>query len=491
MQAIFYQFAKDTKSTALPTSEGVALDVVLKSDTSLDTPVLKISGFNSTIYNYCKWNNRYYFIEDVVYINNAMYELHCRIDVLATYRADIMNSSQYVLRSESKWNTAINDSYYPATAKQSVRIQTTADTGAPFYWYTNFHHYVIGVTGACDNSAYSNGSTTYYLIDAGNFKKLLDYLLGDVNYFNLDDFNYQIVKSYVNPMQYIVSCVGYSNSFGDSFNPDEYGREQNFIKFGFYTIVPDNFTCYALANGASSITNELEFDATDHPQAVGRGYNKQTQDKSYLNLFPYSERTLTFYPFGVLNLDSIKFDKTNKLRFRIVTNLTDGEALLFCYVDSDREKQVGQWLSKIGFDIPITQLSTNFEGLAFSTIQATIGLANVGTGLLNDSAGTAGAGSSMLQGGVIGVINASQPETKTLGGRSSQLCRYFRPFLTERFTYVVDEDLTENGRPLCEIVQLSELSGYCKCLNPKIKITGANSHNEAICSALASGLRLE
>lgn len=105
-----YQFQKRKNSTLQPaTLQGVELSCELKQPTSYKNPVFTFfveAGFE---WNYLKWDSWYYFITDVVSVRNNIFEVHCKLDVLATYKTEIGATSAFVLYDTTA-NTEIVDS---------------------------------------------------------------------------------------------------------------------------------------------------------------------------------------------------------------------------------------------------------------------------------------------------------------------------------------------------------------------------------------------
>lgn len=101
-------------------------NVVLKENTSLMSPtfILKIRElvYNSN-YVYCDFMKRYYYIDSIEVLTGGRVAIHCKIDVLFTYREEIMSSSAWVVRSESttnngEYNMLHND--YPFQADYEI-----------------------------------------------------------------------------------------------------------------------------------------------------------------------------------------------------------------------------------------------------------------------------------------------------------------------------------------------------------------------------------
>lgn len=70
---------------------------------------------------------RYYFIDDIVYENDGLVELHCSVDVLMSYASEINGSQQEVIRSEALNSPKFIDNERPIL---SDKIVTTKILGA-------------------------------------------------------------------------------------------------------------------------------------------------------------------------------------------------------------------------------------------------------------------------------------------------------------------------------------------------------------------------
>lgn len=105
----FYKnFVKRYNSTKRPTGAYTELDCKMKAECSVKDPVLLIDGIDLEV-NYCTFNGRYYFVEDITLNKNNIYEIKCTIDVLATYRPQISDYNAYVERSASKYDPYLSD----------------------------------------------------------------------------------------------------------------------------------------------------------------------------------------------------------------------------------------------------------------------------------------------------------------------------------------------------------------------------------------------
>lgn len=118
----FGKMSKRSNSTKQTMTNTKNVEVVLKENVDINTPIFKVN-FNPVNYNYCSWQLpesnlvRYYYIDNIVYIHNKQFEVHCSLDLLATYKADIKNSSGRVLYSSNEllWDQYCDDMRFSPT----------------------------------------------------------------------------------------------------------------------------------------------------------------------------------------------------------------------------------------------------------------------------------------------------------------------------------------------------------------------------------------
>lgn len=107
---------------------GVDVTGTLRTGSSLIDPVLIVEanapGFHANGYNYCYVEEfgRYYFITDIVSVNYSLWEIHCHVDVLMSYKDQIKEQTAIVARQEVKYNLMLDDGIF--MAYQNPKIQT-------------------------------------------------------------------------------------------------------------------------------------------------------------------------------------------------------------------------------------------------------------------------------------------------------------------------------------------------------------------------------
>lgn len=97
--------------------------VTVKETTDVTAPVLRIaSSSNLSGYNYCyiERYGRYYFINRIDTTPDGMWVIHCRCDVLMSYKSQIKALTGTLERSETVFNGYLNDSEYKALAYRKI-----------------------------------------------------------------------------------------------------------------------------------------------------------------------------------------------------------------------------------------------------------------------------------------------------------------------------------------------------------------------------------
>lgn len=116
----------------------------LKEDCSIIDPVIKIaadvSSMSSVNYMYIASFGRYYFINNIISINNDICEVHAHVDVLSTYKDEIRAQRAVVSRQEKKWNLYLNDGVFKTY--QNPYIITKAFSSG----FTS-QHFVLSIAG--------------------------------------------------------------------------------------------------------------------------------------------------------------------------------------------------------------------------------------------------------------------------------------------------------------------------------------------------------
>lgn len=117
------------------TEQGTVGNVVLLDTRNIIEPVFILSTsplvYNSN-YVFCDFTQRYYYIENVDLMPGGRIGLRCRVDVLYTYRAEILGSVAWVEKSDRTTDTT--DEYdmlhndYPFRQDYQILGKFTSDS---------------------------------------------------------------------------------------------------------------------------------------------------------------------------------------------------------------------------------------------------------------------------------------------------------------------------------------------------------------------------
>lgn len=122
----YSDFKKRKNSTLQPSAneKSTLIECVLKENTSYCEPVFIFAFSGKIEYRYLKWVEWYYFVTDIVSIGHNLWELHCELDPLATWKSDILETNAYAVYSSNNYNQFIIDD------RLIQRTDTTRATGS-------------------------------------------------------------------------------------------------------------------------------------------------------------------------------------------------------------------------------------------------------------------------------------------------------------------------------------------------------------------------
>lgn len=467
---IYSSFSKRNNSTKLPTG-GTVHTVYLKDNCSLLHPVFLIESIDRDA-NYCKFDKRYYYIDDIILSTNNIYELHCTIDPLASWRTTIGNSSQYVLRSAAASDGNIVDMFYPAKKDPTVVSKSITNVNAPTWASTmDGGCYIVGIVGAeydpLHDYGFKQGAVTYYAFNPLNFLAFTSSLFTDSNW---TDFTSPDRYTF-NPLQYISSVMWFP------FWPATASGNKSHVMVGWQSI----FTvCKAITSPVATWNYQVTTDA--HPQAATRG--------NFLNSAPYSEYVLAFPPFGDVVLDPDIAGKHTLINILHKVDFITGKSMLVgrSLVQHNGLYEFFRREVQLGVSIQIAQIAANRLGLAQNIIGS---VGSVVGSLISGNVVGAVTGAAS---GVVSALQSAQPKSETTGSNDSLISILdfgVTPFLYEKFYNVVDEDNADYGRPLCQTRTISSLSGYILCAHAEIAVPGFAEERDAIVNYMNSGFFYE
>lgn len=492
MEIIFYYHRKKINSTALPI-QGTFKNCSIKDVSSIINPYIEIADNLSVApaWNYCyiPAYNRYYWIIEWTW-ERGFWSAELSVDVLASYRENILDSTLYVLRSASNYDGNIIDKLYPTKIdNELIRVPL------PQPWSVDVipinGTFVIGVIAP---SGGYFGSMNYYAMSRDGYSKLCDYLSTQAvttdEGFNEDDCSLALQKALVDPFQYIKSCKWIPLAYNDTNF-----KGVNRTKIPIYQWSIDVGACTQLVKCYGSV--EFNIDIRRHPQTNDRGM--------FVNYEPYTNINMFLPPFGTFPLDTT-YTGINRSGFQVsmlVDYITGGGAYYVQVLDHESRQCgiIANGYGQVAVDMQLSQVNTSTMGLALT--KASVGLdellstvsmgtvspqETIGANPISNVGGiTSNAGINSFGNGVQARFSKAVT-SGTQGGFSSYA---HVPYIDYQFFTLVDDDINEDGRPLMKNVRLGNLSGYCICKNGDVAISGTAKEQNAIREYLESGVYIE
>ena len=472
----FYSFAKKENSTARPTGTAREFSCVIKTKSGILNPTIQLdigliespAQYN---YAYIPTFNRYYFIVDWVF-SDRLWEAELSVDVLATYKTQIGSANLYILRAANSYDGRVVDNLYPTKVNCSYNSTVI---NSPWASIVN-GIYVIGVVSKVP----VYGSVRYYALDRQSMQDLVKGLLDDTikdpdNHFNLTDASEGLQLALVDPLQYIKSAV---------FIPISYSNIPGVpVPLGLLNV----FNYKVKVSGSTKIITDTPYvnlsftlATKKHPQTTARG--------NYVNTSPYTLATLTFPPFGTIELDTTVLCDVSSITCEVVLDTLNGRGILEVKANGIL---INRLESQIGVPVQLSQVTRDYMG-AINGILGTAGsiAGAVGNAMSGNIAGAVAGGVNAVS-GIGNAATSLVPRSQSTGQGGSYAQLYEAPRLDFQFFEIVEDDPDHNGRPLCQKKTISSVAGYMLIQDGDIPTIGTAEENRSIRSYLESGFYYE
>lgn len=500
MQITLYSgFKKRENSTLLPPASTTAvprltLTGTLKDPCSITAPIIEFQTMTGSPHTYTYAHipifGRYYFVTDWKW-ETRLWTVYLKVDTLASYRTDIMNSYGYVERcagtrsqADASYDGSIIDTLYPTKTTQV--IENTAINAPWTGWEEEDGTYVVGIIQQRVAST-AGGAVTYYAMDDTEIFNLFYYLLSDNFYSSIgfpsvaaaaQQLTQETAKALINPLQYIVSCMWFP-CLKTKFNL----RAATQIKIGPW---PINVTGQEISQRVS-YREWVDITLPSHPQSATRG--------EYLNFAPYTQHIFFAPPFGSFTIDPALI-LNHQVELMMTTDGITGICGLdvLTNINAVGQKQIYHADGMIGVPIPLAQVTTDRLRQITSGIT---GIASAVTGITSMAFGSPFGPLSLAHGisSLGDSVRASYPTVQSSGVagsfiNSSRLGGLMEG-ITSKFNLLVDEDSAEYGRPLCQVRQLGTLTGFVKCTEATVDYAAFDEEKRIILNHLLTGFFMD
>lgn len=452
MDVTAYTFFNKRKNSTKRPSGGHKRNVVLLDDVSLYSPVFQSEYWDYND-NYCYWANRYYYVTDVVTLRQNLFEVHCEIDPLATWKDDIMATTAFVTFSTSDFDIGI-----PDYRLSSDPITITKSASTPVFPDLN-EAYVVTYIGT--ESCPSVG------ISEDTLKNLQRKMMSDKFVETCRDWYKKLITTGETDglitSNLVASLVGNTSNTVTSciYMPKFYGHKgQSIVLAGdFWTGLVGTIPYHALSE-----TYKISI-----PWAFPSGDFRNRAQFTTLAIY------LPGYGFIALNADNYQGQSEIPVQATLdsftgeITYLVDGKAKGTCTT---------------GYPI---QVGTSQKG---NVMGAVSGVAQAAQSAYSGNvAGAIGGGFNAVR-SAIGVDPSS---VGSMGGSSSFECYKNILVLVMAHNTNVDPSTVAGtiGRPLNAVRQIGKLSGYVQTADVEVPTTAPDEYKTVINDSLNGGMYIE
>lgn len=482
INATFYNFSKRKNSTKIPTGTGDVVAVDLKSGVDLINPSFLIAMSDIPSWNYMQFEGRYYFITDVISVRTELWEITASVDVLGTYKSDILDTSAHVLYYDHN-NTQITD-----TRLSTNTTKTISATSGAFDILGS-----VGSNNAVVINVVGKESCTSYAINQSDARDLLSNLH---NWINTDEdeggagFPDISLLSPLDSVVEVLKWIAKQEHFA-SQQVIASGKVPDCIKSAIMLPLPVS----AFAGHDRSIylgdylTETIGLEITDRIFSDGCDLTIPWQATDWRRNAPYHELYLYIPYVGIISMSPSDLIGEDNLHVSVCIDVTTGDAIFSVYGNNNNH-MIGQYNTNLASNFAIgnsnitpaqaiTTLATSGSALAASAM--TGGVAGLAIGSVG-----AGLGISNILVGHPTCIGSNS------GGAALGLMSLVKCFSIFHDTTVSPSSVSAiMGTPYNGILSLENITGYVKTSDFSVAGTMTGTEKDLINDMMDGGVYIE
>lgn len=435
-------FNKRKNSTKRP-SGGSTRNVVLLEDCSLYEPIFECNYWDYND-NYIKWAGRYYYVTDVVSVRRDLFDVHCVVDALATWKSDVLSTNAFVTFSSSDYDIGIPD----------YRLSSDPTTISKFSHQTVFGElaeaYVVSYVGK------------YNAPSVGLSQSLLSSLQGRIM---SNDF----INWINNPSQYPVENVitKFLGNTSDAITRCIYMPKFKALSSGQSIILAGGWDS-GIAGEVPSHKYEVTYNVSI-PWAFPSG--------DFRNRAQFTGMAIYLPGYGFISLNADNYQGQSSISVQCTLDSYSGE---ITYLIGGKSK------ATCSTAYPV-QVGTSQQGNITGTVG---GIAQSVIGLTTQEPIMAVQGAFNTAKSLIGTDASS---VGSAGGSTAFTCH-------DKITIVIMAHNTNVepssvgstvGRPLNAVRNIGELSGYVQCAKAIVPTSAPDPYKQQLNDALNGGMYIE
>lgn len=494
MPTIYFGSISKRKNSTLQPTLSSSYDCIIKQPCSIDNPtfVIQDATFNMA-FNYSKWDNTYYFIDSIVSVRNDIWEVSCVIDVLATYKSEILASTQYVCYSSQAGDSWLADTRIPVLKSTTVSKATTA---MGIFNSTGF--YVLSVVGktGCETFCVNKSTLTGLISEIQNWQddginNIVNNLPSAPSGSSTTEDALDTLSGVLIGLQEASTRTGFiGNAFSNApacirsciwvpFNLADFSGGSHSIWLGNYDTTKAGFEL-----NASPTTGSVSVSIPWHFSDWRRGYCEDVY--LYLPLV------------GMVGLSSDSLTHASSITVKYSATGTDGTV---CYQVISGNEIIGSYGGQCSANYPI---GINQQASAGEVVTSVAnGASKMVNAAINSSvspiSAAAVAGGVAIEGVKAGYETLNIANSTHLsciggigGGAGVGLDLSITCYTVAHDTVVAPSAMKDTmGLPTMKPLALSTLTGYCQCANAHVAAPAMGAELDAIDLYLNSGFYIE
>lgn len=449
-EIVLYHFSKRKNSTKRPIRQGTEVPCLLKITTTFQSPtfILQRPMNDMLQFNYCKWADHYYFVDSTTSINAGQTEITCTEDILATYKNEIGEYTCFIERSNHQ-APLLDDPLYLPTEDWQKQDTIVAQ---PLNVFVNGYagNYIMRVVGVAGVETYyvtekQLGLIVSFMYTADNFQELIENAT---------------TKFLFDPAKYIIDLKWLP------FRSSNFISIMNDVNLGYW----DSGVKALLIGGASS------------SPVVHFSYNLELTNPLYSNTdFRFYNGNFSRYFVQLPCIGVIPVD---------ITKTNNGQLIADYYFDAysgisdvwlkSGSSVIGHYQCQMAVPVNIAGANVNIGGALIG------GLSTVSSAMTGNALGVSS-----------GVLNTMQsilsPEVTSIGsiGSVGGILNNLDASVICYTRMSTEPNGTGEGYADGKSRKISTCSGYLRCRNASIEISGFTGDQEAVNNYLNSGFYYE
>lgn len=440
---IWSNFSKRVNSTKQPTG-GTTVDVLLKDQCDVLAPSFILNTLDFNI-NYVQAFGNYYFAQ-VINLDGHRSEIKCTLDHLATFKSDIGAYTCYVERSAAGYTPEVFD---PLIYPTGEIVQSEQTQGDILPNYNASGNYVVTCVGKNGLKQYMLSEGQVQALFNTFFDPILSNYLDTNNQFGtLDEAIQAVFIAICNPSQYIKSVTWFPFDLTSGLSETPY--------FGF---VPGNATVNLATKG----------DAPGGTITLPSRYYNDYRDFDSR----FTSATLYLPGAGVHQIDPKLLNKTLAYTYWVDSATGAGEVTVFA-----DNSEILSMACQLGCNVPI-------GGLTGANL-----LSSLAQGFKNAVA--TGQPLAAASGITDAFTDFLSPPQASIGASGNRYCLADRNIqMTVTRLGSTAYPTATSGRATYKNYTISSLSGYIKCNNASVPISGDGAEQDVVNNYLNSGFYYE